>query len=352
MENGLVQHNPYEALLIRRRALEWGVPFAFVFLLHLVHVVARCNSGEHGFLWKWCVLRLMLALLRIPLWRRLHRSCQQLAQESSAERLAQELEASLQSAASRMNVLLQNFYIVWLVLTTILLHPWAYAMVVDFHEEDEDETHFAELVLMHCYFCWGGLMLQGCFMSWYLAAILDDETLDRGQNALINRFTETRGAKPTDEGTDCAICLDDLRNGDQTLREMRCGHAYHQQCIDPWLRRHRGESRCLVCLKLWHDEPGPPAVSDSASDDSTESALDAEEGEESGDSRSSASAGESEWDWASSAEERSEESEEAEELEGDEWEVSDGGHEESEEDVEESEESGESDEPEGSDFSG
>lgn len=43
----------------------------------------------------------------------------------------------------------------------------------------------------------------------------------------------------------CPICLDDFITHTTTVRELPCGHVYHPECIDPFLRAN--SSLCPVC---------------------------------------------------------------------------------------------------------
>ncbi|KAG5178604.1 hypothetical protein JKP88DRAFT_329200, partial [Tribonema minus] len=43
--------------------------------------------------------------------------------------------------------------------------------------------------------------------------------------------------------TDCAICLAAFEDGDE-LRRLRCGHAFHGACLQPWVDHH---SDCPLC---------------------------------------------------------------------------------------------------------
>lgn len=49
------------------------------------------------------------------------------------------------------------------------------------------------------------------------------------------------GGKTTDDT--CALCLEDYEDGEE-LRELKCEHRYHSECIDEWLSHKRS---CPVC---------------------------------------------------------------------------------------------------------
>jgi len=61
----------------------------------------------------------------------------------------------------------------------------------------------------------------------------------------------------------CPICLDDFEENEK-LRILPCGHAYHCQCIDPWLLKTRRV--CPICKRKVL--PGRDDSSDSEAEDS------------------------------------------------------------------------------------
>ncbi|KAL1540796.1 RING-type E3 ubiquitin transferase [Salvia divinorum] len=46
------------------------------------------------------------------------------------------------------------------------------------------------------------------------------------------------------DGNDCAVCLNDFRDGEAVRLLPKCSHAFHVGCIDTWLRSHKS---CPVC---------------------------------------------------------------------------------------------------------
>lgn len=58
--------------------------------------------------------------------------------------------------------------------------------------------------------------------------------------------TDENGSPMTTCSTACSICIDDFEEGEK-IRLLRCGHAFHTECILPWLTRRQG--CCPMCKK-------------------------------------------------------------------------------------------------------
>lgn len=52
-----------------------------------------------------------------------------------------------------------------------------------------------------------------------------------------------RGGEPT-FGSGCSICLVEYKESDLLRLLPPCGHLFHVNCVDPWLRMH---STCPIC---------------------------------------------------------------------------------------------------------
>lgn len=86
----------------------------------------------------------------------------------------------------------------------------------------------------------------------YEALLALDESVENRQGAaqdIINQLPSERvprnnGEQATAYG-DCCICMDCINAG-QVVRKLECGHSYHKNCVDKWLRQ---KACCPVCQR-------------------------------------------------------------------------------------------------------
>ncbi|OEL38711.1 hypothetical protein BAE44_0000270, partial [Dichanthelium oligosanthes] len=63
---------------------------------------------------------------------------------------------------------------------------------------------------------------------------------------------------PGDPAADCAVCIAEVAAGEAARVLPRCGHAFHVECVDMWLRSH---STCPLCrCAVVDDEAAAPPV--------------------------------------------------------------------------------------------
>jgi hypothetical protein len=75
----------------------------------------------------------------------------------------------------------------------------------------------------------------------------DDEVPDAKRAATaqqIRRLTITKVAVGAEEEC-CAICLDNMTVG-QSVRQLRCKHAFHVICVDEWLITNKSCPHCRL----------------------------------------------------------------------------------------------------------
>ncbi|XP_052170707.1 RING-H2 finger protein ATL51-like [Diospyros lotus] len=74
--------------------------------------------------------------------------------------------------------------------------------------------------------------------------------------AMINSIAVCKYAKGDGlvEGTECAVCLAEFRDGESLRLLPKCGHAFHLPCIDTWLK---SQSNCPLCRAAVVAAPPP-----------------------------------------------------------------------------------------------
>ncbi|XP_064947698.1 RING-H2 finger protein ATL5-like [Musa acuminata AAA Group] len=56
---------------------------------------------------------------------------------------------------------------------------------------------------------------------------------------------------------ECAVCLNELEEGEKMRALPRCGHCFHMECVDMWFHSH---STCPLCRTAVEAAPPPPPI--------------------------------------------------------------------------------------------
>jgi hypothetical protein len=68
----------------------------------------------------------------------------------------------------------------------------------------------------------------------------DDEEANNRNDTRNNRNRRRKIIHTTTTNTSCSICIDEFRDGETIRLLPLCGHAYHTECIHPWLTERQG----------------------------------------------------------------------------------------------------------------
>ncbi|KAF0921400.1 hypothetical protein E2562_006969 [Oryza meyeriana var. granulata] len=92
--------------------------------------------------------------------------------------------------------------------------------------------------------------------SWLSISIYTLDVLSKGLDEAAIAALPTKVVDEGDPAADCAVCITELAAGEAARLLPRCGHGFHVECVDMWLRSH---STCPLCRCAVVDE-APAAV--------------------------------------------------------------------------------------------
>lgn len=88
----------------------------------------------------------------------------------------------------------------------------------------------------------------GLFTNGHQSVLSEEELL----NLPVKLYDESDSSMHQYFST-CAVCLDDFKLDDEVRLLIRCGHTFHVECIDPWLKTKKRS--CPVCkVEAWVSE--------------------------------------------------------------------------------------------------
>jgi len=215
-----------------------------VFLFLNWALCAPCSRPFHVWLLVHSILQLVQAPVRLEFFGRLKRLQRQNAAPRNIQRCVAEITDSqawkLSKTASMLNY-------VWLVLGVSWIlnfearqpYPGAYdccaaALAVA----------LARVVISISIYRWSFASVP----TDALTEVRERKPRARGASQMLIDSLEQFEFDPEEEDDDgweegCAVCLCDFETG-CTLRRLPCGHRFHGQCIDKWLRMNK---RCPLC---------------------------------------------------------------------------------------------------------
>jgi hypothetical protein len=65
-------------------------------------------------------------------------------------------------------------------------------------------------------------------------------------NNITNLFN-IQEIEEIDKIKECSICIDDYKIGN-IIRQLKCSHTFHQNCIDKWLTTNKMCPNCRVII--------------------------------------------------------------------------------------------------------
>ncbi|KAG2545383.1 putative RING-H2 finger protein ATL71 [Panicum virgatum] len=88
---------------------------------------------------------------------------------------------------------------------------------------------------------------------------IDEATLKGYPEVVYGEAKREAKAKKGTTCTCCSICLDNYGDGDVLRKLPECGHLFHRECVDPWLRQH---PTCPVCRTSPMPSPMPTPLAE------------------------------------------------------------------------------------------
>lgn len=226
---------PRESAIMLQKTMELRVVVNSLLMVQSFAIVARHldeAGGTARLLNFVTALRICVFIPRPIAWWRSYRGYCMARHALTPQRVARTL-ITLEESKPKWERVCENFF-------------WLYSLFLPVTLRFSREGSAAMTAYgRHCKCLWLWLVF-GRLIALGLFKILCRMDLDRGvQDSILNEYSSLSRAQA--DGTECAICFEEYEDG-QALRTLRCGHCFHQGCVDPWIKKRW--NRCPLCNAL------------------------------------------------------------------------------------------------------
>lgn len=241
---------PQESAIVMQRGIELGIVCSCFLVMHCCVVVWQLSYSDAApdrLLKALCYIRILFTLPRPYFWFSTRWLFMQARYQPTPRQVTQRL-LYIYSHPFQIERALLLFYYCWLAVTS--------ATVFVMHFAVSPPSGFVHQMKWHCILNFISILLHrvACVLLFYYLMQCDFkggiplDVLDNFSNKLTfgPGYHSRIGRTVSSIDTDCSICMVAYADGEE-IRQLGCGHHFHQRCVDVWLLEH--QSRCPLCLK-------------------------------------------------------------------------------------------------------
>jgi len=243
---------PHESARVMQRGIELGIVCSVVLVAHCIYLVNEHWTSDRYpdvVLRAICIARILCALPRPYFWFRTRKLFVEARLEPTPQLVTRRLlDIYAHPFGIERGLLL--FYYGWLGIITVM---------VCLMQLDSENSAFTQKLWAHCLMNFVSIVLHRvlCVAMFYYLMKSDFkrgiplEVLEKYSKRVQFRKALGTGNSSSQQSmvadAECSICFGVYTEGEE-LRQLRCGHQFHQRCVDVWLLRH--QNRCPLCLLL------------------------------------------------------------------------------------------------------
>lgn len=235
---------PQESAIVMQRGIELGIVCSCVLVIHCCIVMWYLSHSDAAFdrlMNALCFIRILFTLPRPHFWLCTRRLFMAARYQPTPRQVTQRL-LYIYSHPFQVERNLLLFYYGWLAVTSI---------AVFFIRYFTGATALVQQMWWHCILNFFSIVLHrfACVLLFYYLMSCDFkggiplDVLNNHSKRLTYGHDHGR-INHTD--AECSICMVAYAEGEE-IRQLGCGHHFHQKCVDVWLLEH--QSRCPLCLK-------------------------------------------------------------------------------------------------------